>query len=68
MHTKLYKEKYKIVCDFCENIIDSGKEMDKHLKYNLVQEKQHTNVKTVSILGEMWGVLKFIMENIIKNF
>ena len=34
MHTKLYKEKYPKECDFCDDMIESGKEMDLHLKYN----------------------------------
>ena len=34
VHTKLYKIKYPVECDFCEDIIKSGKEMDLHLKFN----------------------------------
>ena len=32
VHTKLYKIKYPVECDFCEDVIKSGKEMDLHLQ------------------------------------
>ena len=64
MHTKLYKEKYPKECDFCDDMIESGKEMDLHLKYNHNGRNAAYKCEDCDFIGEN-GCSLYIMENVI---